>query len=54
MKPNSFKCNTCLIECFYTLKNAKFLYLLFICEFMNKCLDIDKILFMEGDTDSIY
>ncbi len=49
-----FKCETCLHEAFFTLDNAKYWYLLFIYDFMYKCLDMDRIHFIEGDTDSAY
>ena len=53
-QPKNYKCKTCLQEAFWTLDNAKFWYLTFIYDFMNKCLDMDKIHFVEGDTDSCY
>ena len=43
------------IQCaVFTLDNAKFWYLNFIYNFMEKCLDMNKIHFVEGDTDSQY
>jgi hypothetical protein len=54
MKPSSFKCDTCLVEGFATLENSKFLLLLLFCEFMHKCIDMDKLHYIEGDTDSMY
>jgi hypothetical protein len=36
------------------LDNAKYYYLNFIYNFLNKCLDPEKFHFIEGDTDSIY
>ena len=54
MNPHKYKCNTCLQEAVFTLDNAKFWYLNFIYNFMYKCLDMDKIHFIEGDTDSSY
>ena len=53
-KPKSFLCDTCLQEAFFTLDNAKYVYLNFIYNFMYKCLDMNKIHFIEGDTDSAY
>jgi hypothetical protein len=50
----TFKCNTCLHCGIACLDVAKMLYLNFIYEFMYKCLDMDKIHFVEGDTDSMY
>jgi hypothetical protein len=52
--PKSFRCDTCLIEAFFTLDNAKVMYLDFIYNFMFKCLDMERIHFIEGDTDSMY
>jgi hypothetical protein len=37
-----------------TLDNAKYWYLNFIYNFMYKCLDMTKMHFIEGDTDSMY
>jgi hypothetical protein len=51
---NTFGCKTCIQEGFFTLDNAKFWYLNFIYNFMYKCLDMSKIQFVEGDTDSAY
>ncbi len=50
----SYRCDTCIHEAFFTLDNAKTWYLIFIYDFMYKCLDMDRIHFVEGDTDSIY
>jgi hypothetical protein len=50
----SYKCDTCIQVGFYTLDNAKFAYLMFYYAFCVKCLDENKIHFIEGDTDSIY
>ena len=38
----------------FTLDNAKYWYINFIYNFMEKCLDMNKIHFVEGDTDSMY
>ena len=54
MDPKTYKCDTCLQEAVFTLDNAKFWYLNFVYNFMYKCLDMDKIHFIEGDTDSAY
>lgn len=54
MNNKRVNCNTCLQEAFWTLDNAKFWYLTFIYDFMKKCLDMNKIHFIEGDTDSMY
>jgi beta-galactosidase GanA len=37
-----------------TLDNAKFAYLMFYYGFLSKCIDMDRIHVIEGDTDSIY
>jgi hypothetical protein len=52
--PKFFGCDTCLIEAFYTLNNAKFWFLNVIYNFMYKCLDMRLMQFVEGDTDSMY
>ena len=52
--PKSYRCDTCLQEAFFTLDNAKYWYLNFIYNFMYRCLDMDRIHFIEGDTDSAY
>jgi hypothetical protein len=54
MFPRTYHCNTCIVEGFFTLDNAKFWYLNFIYNFMFKCLDMTKIHVVELDTDSIY
>ena len=54
MHSTSYNCDTCIHEAYFTLDNAKYWYLVFIYEFMYKCLDMDKIHFIEGDTDSMY
>jgi hypothetical protein len=50
----TFNCKTPLVQCFFTLENTKFWYLNFIYNFMFKCLDMTKIHFVEGETDSMY
>jgi hypothetical protein len=52
--PRSFKCDTCIQESYFTLDNAKFWYLNFVYNFMYRCLDMNKMHFIEGDTDSAY
>ena len=52
--PRYYHCTTCLQESFWTLDNAKFWYLTFYYDFLNRCLDMDKLHFIEGDTDSMY
>ncbi|KAA6403679.1 MAG: hypothetical protein EZS28_000792 [Streblomastix strix] len=54
MNPETCKCNTCLQVAYFVLDNAKYWYLNFIYNFMYKCLDMTKIHFVEGDTDSAY
>jgi hypothetical protein len=54
MEREIYNCKTPLIQGFFTLENAKFWYLNFIYNFMFKCLDMSKIHFVEGDTDSMY
>jgi hypothetical protein len=52
--PVSFGCNTDIINGFFTLDNSKYIYLSFIYEFMYKCLDMERIHYAEGDTDSMF
>ncbi len=51
---NFYRCKTPIHEAYFTLDNAKVWYLMFIYKFMNRCLDMERIHFIEGDTDSIY
>ena len=53
-KDKYYRCDTCLQEAFFTLDNAKYWYLVFIYDFMMKCLDQCRFHFIEGDTDSMY
>ena len=50
----SYSMETPLQVAAFTLDNAKYWYLNFIYNFMEKCLDMNKIHFVEGDTDSLY
>jgi hypothetical protein len=52
--PRTYKCDTCIQCGFATLDNAKFAYLIFYYGFLSKCLDMDRIHVIEGDTDSLY
>jgi hypothetical protein len=54
MERETYNCKTPLIQGFFALENTKFWYLNFIYNFMYKCLDMSKIHFVEGDTDSVY
>jgi hypothetical protein len=54
MSSDKFKCETCIHQAFFTLDNSKYWFLVFIYEFMYKCLDMNRIHFIEGDTDSMY
>jgi hypothetical protein len=51
-KPATFSCTSNLASFFYTLDNAKFWYLNIVFNGMYKCLDMSKLHFIEGDTDS--
>jgi hypothetical protein len=53
-KSTKFQCNTCIQSGFYTLDNAKFAYMMLYYGFLNVCLDMNKVHFVEGDTDSMY
>jgi hypothetical protein len=52
--PRTYKCDTCIQCGFATLDNAKFAYLMFYYGFLTKCVDMDRIHVIEGDTDSFY
>jgi hypothetical protein len=54
MENSTYGCRTPLTQGFFTLENAKFWYLNFIYNFVYKCLDMSRICFVEGDTDSMY
>ncbi|KAA6404090.1 MAG: hypothetical protein EZS28_000392 [Streblomastix strix] len=54
MNPEHCSCKTPLQVAFFVLDNAKYWYLNFIYNFMYKCFDINRIHFIEGDTDSAY
>ncbi|KAI5548200.1 DNA/RNA polymerase superfamily [Trichomonas vaginalis G3] len=54
LKDRFYRCDTCLQEAFFTLDNAKYWYLVFIYDFMYKCMDVNRFHFIEGDTDSSY
>jgi hypothetical protein len=54
MRPRSFICNTPLIEALFSLDNYKFWLLNFIYNFMYKSFDMNKMHYIEGDTDSLY
>ena len=53
-KTKNYKITTPVQCAVFTLDNAKFWYLNFIYKFMVKCLDMSKLHFVEGDTDSQY
>ena len=53
-KNKYYHCGTCLHEAFFTLDNAKYCYLVFIYDFMAKCLDPERFHFIEGGNDSVY
>jgi hypothetical protein len=53
MRPKSFGCKTPIIEGFLTLDNAKYWYLNLIYGFFYKCLDMERMHFVNGDTDSM-
>ncbi|KAA6367687.1 MAG: hypothetical protein EZS28_036786 [Streblomastix strix] len=54
MNPETCTCKTPIQEAYFVLDNAKYWYLNFIYNFMHKCLDMNKLHFVEGDTDSAY
>jgi hypothetical protein len=53
-KKRNYSCDTCIQESYFTLDNAKYWYLNFVYNFMYKCLDMNRMHFIEGDTDSAY
>jgi hypothetical protein len=54
MNSDTFKCSTCIHQAYFTLDNAKYWYLVFVYEFMYKCMDMNRIHFIHGDTDAFY
>jgi hypothetical protein len=52
--PKSYSCKTCIQEGYFTLDNAKFWYLNFYYNLMQNYLNMRRIQFVEGDTDSAY
>jgi hypothetical protein len=51
-KSKSFGCDSCLANFVFTLDNAKYWYLNIIYNGLYKCLNMDAMYFIEGDTDS--
>ncbi|KAA6397143.1 MAG: hypothetical protein EZS28_007328 [Streblomastix strix] len=49
-----FKCNKPLQEAVFTLNNSKFWYLNFVYNFLQKCVDMDRVHFCNMDTESMY
>ncbi|KAA6396400.1 MAG: hypothetical protein EZS28_008079 [Streblomastix strix] len=54
MNPETCTCKTPIQEAYFVLDNAKYHYVNFIYNFMHKAFDMEKMHFMEGDTDSAY
>ncbi len=54
MRKETYKCETCIQKAFFTRDNAKHWYLVFIYDLIAEYLDIQKLYFIEGDTDSMY
>ncbi|KAA6366640.1 MAG: hypothetical protein EZS28_037833 [Streblomastix strix] len=54
MNPETCTCKTPIQEAYFVLDNAKYWYLNFIYNFMHKAFDMEKMHFVEGDTDSAY
>ena len=52
--PKSFHCKTCIQESMFTLSNSKYWFLVFIYDFLYKCLDCDRFHINTIETDSIY
>jgi hypothetical protein len=53
-KAGTIKCDTCIQLGYYTMDNAKFAYLMFYYNFLTRCMDMNRIHAIEGDTDSLY
>ena len=53
-RTKNFKIQTPVQCAVFTLDNAKFWYLTFIYNFMMRCLDMTRLHYAEGDTDSQY
>ena len=53
-QPRYYRCRTPLQEAYWTLDNAKYWYLTFVYDFINKCYDSNKFHFINLDTDSLY
>ncbi|KAA6388753.1 MAG: hypothetical protein EZS28_015721 [Streblomastix strix] len=47
------RCNTCLQVAYFVLDSAKFQYVNFIYNFMNKAYNMSRMHFVQGDTDSL-
>jgi len=54
LENTKYDCKTCIHCAFFNLDNAKYWYLVFVYDFMYKCLDVNRFHFIEGDTDSMY
>ncbi|KAA6353620.1 MAG: hypothetical protein EZS28_050853 [Streblomastix strix] len=54
MNPETCTCKTPIQEAYFVLDNAKYWYLNYIYNFMHKAFDMEKMHFVEGDTDSAY
>jgi hypothetical protein len=50
----TYSANIGIQEVEFILDNAKFLYIKFVYNFIYRCVDMLKIHFREGDTDSLY
>jgi hypothetical protein len=50
----TYSVKTAIQEAVFTLDNAKFWYIKFVYDFICRCIDLSKIHFIEGDTDSLY
>jgi hypothetical protein len=50
----TYTVNTAIQEAVFTLANSKFWYFKFVYDFINRCVYLSKIHFIEGNTDSLY
>jgi hypothetical protein len=50
----TYRVNTAIQKAVFTLDNAKFWYIKFVYDFIYRSINLSKIHFIEGDTDSLY
>jgi hypothetical protein len=50
----TYTVNSAIQQAVFTLDNGKFWYIKFVYDFIYRCIDLSKIHFIEGNTDSLY